>query len=166
MAPPVVKGLIPTAFDVAFKVSGVDFNAAANEAIADMKLTSDGGVSLSADDQSKVLTQLLSAGPIVVDVASSHITAPQLDVTFEGNVRYAPGGKPTGTFTIHMRDFDKTVTAMKGLVADAEKEMIPALAIAKGLAKAEPGGVLSWIGELGADGVMKVNGLPLGKAPF
>ncbi len=65
-----------------------------------------------------------------------------------------------------MRDFDKTVTAMKGLGPDAEKEMVPALAIAKGLAKAEADGALSWVGELGADGVMKVNGLPLGKAPF
>jgi hypothetical protein len=165
MAPPMAKNLIPTAFDVAFKVSGIDLNAAATEAIADMKVTND-GVSLSSDDQSKVLTQLLSAGPIIVDVPPSHVTAPQLDIAFEGNVRYAPGGKPTGTFTVHMRDFDKTVTAVKGLGPDAEKEMVPALAIAKGLAKEEADGALSWVGEIGADGVMKVNGLPLGKAPF
>jgi hypothetical protein len=55
---------------------------------------------------------------------------------------------------------------VKGLGPDAEKQLAPALAIAKGLAKAEADGALSWVGEIGVDGVMKVNGLPLGKAPF
>jgi hypothetical protein len=165
MAPPMVKTLVPTAFDLAFKISGIDINAAAAEAVADMKVTND-GVSLSPDDQAKVLAALLSAGPLVVDVPPGHITAPQLDIAFEGKVQYAQGGKPTGAFTVHMRDFDKTVTAVKGLGPDAEKQLAPALAIAKGLAKAEADGALSWVGEIGVDGVMKVNGLPLGKAPF
>ena len=65
-----------------------------------------------------------------------------------------------------MRNFDNTVTALKGLGPDTEKKMVPALAMAKGLAKTDPDGALTWVGEIGADRVMKVNGLPLGKAPF
>ena len=40
------------------------------------------------------------------------------------------------------------------------------LAMAKGLAKTDGDGSLMWVGEIGADGVMKVNGLPLGKSPI
>ena len=40
------------------------------------------------------------------------------------------------------------------------------LAMAKGLAKADSDGSLTWVGEIGADGVMKVNGLPIGKSPI
>ena len=65
-----------------------------------------------------------------------------------------------------MRNFDKTQAALKGLGPDAEKNMLPVLAMAKGLAKTENDGTLTWVGELGADGMMKVNGLPLGKAPI
>jgi len=68
--------------------------------------------------------------------------------------------------TLHMRNFDKTVSAMKALGPEAEKQMLPALTMAKGLAKSDPDGLLTWVGEVGADGIMKVNGLPLGKAPF
>jgi hypothetical protein len=38
--------------------------------------------------------------------------------------------------------------------------------MAKGMAKTEGDGALTWVGELGADGMMKINGLPLGKAPI
>ena len=103
---------------------------------------------------------------MLIDIPPSHVVAPQLDIAFEGHVRYQQGGKPSGTFTVHMRDFDKTQAALKGLGPEAEKKMVPVLAMAKGLAKTDSDGTLTWVGELGADGMMKVNGLPLGKAPL
>ena len=165
LAPAIFRDLVPTSFDIAFKLSGIDINAAAAEAVADMKSTEQ-GVTLSQEDKSRVYGKLFGPGPLVIDIPRSHVVAPQLDVTFEGQVQYRPGGRPTGRFTVHMRDFDKTVTAMKGLGPQAEQQVIPAFAMAKGLAKTESDGALSWVGEVGPDGVMKVNGLPLGKAPF
>ena len=38
--------------------------------------------------------------------------------------------------------------------------------MAKGLGKAQPDGSLIWVYTLGADKVMKINGLPLGKSPY
>ncbi len=103
---------------------------------------------------------------IVVDIEPSHIVAPLLDVSFEGHIVYK-GGKPTGKVTVHMRNFDKTQAALKTLGPDVEKKVAPmALAMAKGLAKTDSDGSLVWVGEIGADGVMKVNGLPLGKSPI
>ncbi len=165
LVPAMFHDLVPTSFDVAFKVSGFDATAAGAEAIADLHLAGE-APPISPEDDAKVWAKLTGAGPTVIDIAPSHVVAPQLDIAFEGHVRYQQGAKPSGTFTVHMRDFDKTQAALKGLGPETERKMAPVLAMAKGLAKTDSDGTLTWVGELGADGMMKVNGLPLGKAPL
>jgi hypothetical protein len=164
LVPPMYRDLVPTSVDVGFKASGFDFAAASAEAIADMHLAGD-AEPISGEDRAKVWAKLIGAGPVLVDVPPSRLVAPQLDIAFEGQVRYQ-GAKPSGSFTAHMRNFEKTQAALKGLGPEAEKKVVPFLAMAKGLAKTESDGALTWVGELGADGMMKVNGLPLGKAPL
>lgn len=164
LVPSAYNDLVPTSFDFGFKVTGFDLTAAGSEAIADMHLAGD-APPISKEDGQKVGAKLLGAGPVVIDIPPSHIQAPLLDISFEGQIRYQ-GPKPTGTMTVHVRNFDKSVAALKALGPDAEKQMVPVVAMAKGMAKTDPDGVLTWVGELGADRVMKVNGLPLGKAPF
>ena len=164
LVPAAFHDLVPTSFDLGFKVSGFDLTAAGAEAIADMHLAGD-APPISQEDNAKVWAKLTGAGPVLIDVAPSHVVAPQLDIAFQGQVRYQ-GAKPSGSFTVHMRNFEKTQAALKGLGPEAEKKMAPVLAMAKGLAKTEGDGTLTWVGELGADGMMKVNGLPLGKAPL
>jgi hypothetical protein len=164
LVPAEYQDFIPTSFDLGVNVSGFDLTALATEAIADFHLAGE-DPPISAEDNKKVFAKLRGAGPVVIDIPSSHVQAPQLDMTFEGQIRYA-GPKPTGTITLHMRDFDKSVAALKGLGPETERKMVPVVAMAKGLAKTDPNGVLTWVGEIGADGMMKVNGLPMGKSPF
>jgi hypothetical protein len=164
LVPPMYRDLTPTSVDFGFKASGFDFAAASAEAVADMHLAGD-AEPISDADGAKVWAKLIGAGPVIVDVPPSRLLAPQLDLSIQGQVRYQ-GAKPSGTFTVRMRNFDKTMAALKGLGPEAEKKMIPFLAMAKGMAKTEADGALTWVGELGADGMMKVNGLPLGKAPI
>ncbi|HYA72343.1 MAG TPA: DUF2125 domain-containing protein [Roseiarcus sp.] len=165
LVPAMFHDLVPTSFDVGFKVSGFDLTAASAEAIADMHLAGD-APPISEEDNAKVWAKLTGAGPALIDIPPSHVVAPQLDIAFEGRVRYQQGAKPSGTFTVHMRNFEKTQAALKGLGPETEKKLVPVLAMAKGLAKTDGDGALTWVGELGADGMMKVNGLPLGKAPL
>lgn len=165
LAPAMFRDLIPTAFEIGVKLSGFDINAAAQEMIADMRLGGDGPL-LAKEDSDKVTAKLLGAGPLVIDIPPSTLVAPQINIAFEGRIQYKMGGKPTGKITVHIRDFDKTVSALKGLGPDVEEKYVPMFAMAKGLAKTDSDGALSWVGEIGADRVMKVNGLPLGKAPF
>jgi len=164
LVPATFHDLVPTSFDVGFKVTGFDLTAAGAEAIADMHLAGD-APPISKDDSDKVWAKLIGAGPVLIDVAPSHVVAPQLDIAFQGQVRYQ-GAKPSGSFTVHMRNFDQTQAALKSLGPEAEKKMVPVMAMAKGLAKTEGDGSLTWVGELGGDGMIKVNGLPLGKAPL
>jgi hypothetical protein len=163
LAPPGATELTPSNVDLAATLKGIDFAAAANEAIAVMNLQGD-DPPISDADSARVMAALLSAGPLRVEFAPSHVRAPAVDADFEGVIRYAPG-KPTGSMTLRMRGFDKTMAAVKALGPEISGKALPGLAMAKGLAKSEPDGSLSWIVELGDDRSIKVNGLPLGKAP-
>lgn len=163
LAPPNSSDLMPSKIDVAATLKGIDITAAAEEAIADMHLGGDGPM-ISDEDSAKVSAALLSAGPMRLELAPSHVAAPAVDADVQGSLRYAVG-RPSGSMTIRMRGFDKTMAAVKALGPDIEAQAIPALALAKGLAKTESDGSLSWLIELAEDRSIKVNGIPLGKAP-
>ncbi len=163
LAPPGAADLTPSEIDLAATFKGIDIAAAANEAIADMRLQGD-DPPISDADSVKVMAALLSAGPMRLDIAPSHIHAPAIDADFEGEIRYAPG-KPSGELTIHMRGFDKTMAAVKALGPAIAVKALPGFAMAKGLAKTDSDGSLSWVVEVAQDRSITVNGLPLGKAP-
>jgi hypothetical protein len=163
LLPPGADDLTPSRIDVAAALKGVDLAAAANEWISDLSLQGDGPVILD-QDMDKVEAALLSAGPIRIEFAPSHIVAPAIDADFSGAIQF-DHGKPAGALTVHMRAFDKTMAAVKALGSDIAAKAMPALALAKGLAKSESDGSLSWLVELKSDRSMMVNGIPFGKAP-
>ena len=163
LAPPGAADLTPSLVDVTATFKGFDFAAAASAAIDALKVTKD-GVEIPDEDGPKVMAALLGPGPLRVDVAPSHILAPAIDADFQGAVRYAVG-KASGQMTIRVRHFDKTMAAIKGLGPEIQLQAMPAIAMAKGLAKADGDGTLSWVVELGEDRSIKVNGIPLGRAP-
>lgn len=164
LAPPAYAPVIPTAFDFGFKASGFDWPAAAQEWFANAHLEGE-KPPLDKAGQDKVMAKLIGGKPVVVDILPSHVTAPSLNIAFEGKVTI-DAGKPSGAITIRVKDFDKTAKAVQGLGPQAEQQLVPVIAMAKGLGKPDPDGTLVWVCEVGKDKVMKVNGLPLGKAPF
>ena len=163
LVPPAAAVLTPTRIDVAATFKGIDIAAGASEAIADMRLQGDGPL-ISDEDSAKVEAALLSAGPIRIEFAPSHIVAPAIDADFTGLIRYEHG-RASAAMTIHMRDFDKTMAAVKAMGPEIMGKAMPMLALAKGLGKSESDGSLSWVVELDNDRSMKVNGIPFGKAP-
>jgi len=164
LIPAPFAGFAPTAFSIGFRASGFDFASTSAELVADLHFAGD-GPAIAPDDGAKIRSKLIGPDGIAIDIEPSHILAPLLDISFDGRIVYK-GAKPTGKLTVHMRNFDKTQAALKSLGPDVEKKAAPMLAMAKGLAKTDGDGSLVWVGEIGADGVMKVNGLPLGKSPM
>ena len=155
--------MTPSKIDIAATVKGIDISAAANEWISDLSLQGEGPV-LSDDNAEKVEAAFLSSGPVQVQFAPSHIVAPAVDADFSGSIRL-DHNKPTAAITIHARNFDMTMAAVKGLGPDIAAKAMPGLALAKGLAKSESDGSLSWLLELDAQRSIKINGIPFGKAP-
>jgi hypothetical protein len=162
LAPPGMQPLLPTSIDIGVKVNGYDYLAAAAEAIKDLDFAGEGPI-IPEGDRPKI-TALMVAGPIGVTILPSRILAQQLDLSFEGDLQIA-GGRPVGKITIKARDFDKTMAAVKSAGPLATPQVVAGLTMARGLAKADSDGSLVWVAEYSADGVMKLNGLPLGKAP-
>jgi len=162
VVPAAFAPIVPTSFDIGFKVSGMDLTAAAKQAIGDMELKGDGPI-FSDGEGGVVGAKLIGPDPIVLEIPPSHVLGPKLDLTLEGKGQYADG-VPTGAATITIRGFDATIDVLKGLPG-FDAQALPAIAMAKGLAKTGPDGALIWVIELGPDGTPKVNGLPLPKMP-
>jgi Uncharacterized protein conserved in bacteria (DUF2125) len=162
LAAPAIQPLLPTAIDIGIKINGYDYGAAAVEAIKDLDFNGEGPVIPEADRPK--ITALMVAGPVAVTILPSRIIGPQFDLSVEGELQLT-GGRPVGRITVRARDFDKTMAAVKSVGPLATPQVIAGLTMAKGLGKADPDGSLVWVAEYAADGVMKVNGLPLGKAP-
>jgi hypothetical protein len=163
LLPPNADALTPSKIDVAATLKGIDITAAANEWISDLSLQGEGPL-LSDDNADKVEAAFLSSGPVQIAFAPSHILAPAVDADFAGAIRL-DHNKPTGAITIHARSFDKTMAAVKDLGPDIAGKAMPGLALAKGLAKSESDGSLSWLVELDAERSIKINGIPFGKGP-
>jgi len=163
LIPPNAGALTPSKIDIAATLKGIDIAAAANEWISDLTLQGDGPV-LSDDNALKVEAAFLSAGPVEIEFAPSHVVAPALDADFGGVIRL-DHNKPTAAILVHARGFDKTMAAVKALGPDVAAKALPGLALAKGLGKTESDGSLSWLVELDAERSITVNGIPFGKAP-
>jgi hypothetical protein len=163
LLPPNAGALTPTKIDISAKLKGIDISAAANEWISDLSLQGDGPL-LSDDNAAKVEAAFISSGPVQIEFAPSHVVAPAVDADFAGLIRL-DHSKPTAAITIHARSFDKTMAAVKDLGPDIAGRAMPGLALAKGLAKSETDGSLSWLVELDAQRSIKINGIPFGKAP-
>ena len=163
LLPPNAGALTPSKIDIAAKLKGIDLSAAANEWISDLSLQGDGPL-LSDDNAEKVEAAFISSGPVQIELAPSHVVAPAVDADFSGLIRL-DHSKPTAAITIHARSFDKTMAAVKDLGPDISAKAMPGLALAKGLAKSESDGSLSWLVELDAQRSIKINGIPFGKAP-
>jgi hypothetical protein len=163
LAPPAAAYLTPPKIDLTATLTGFDIAAGANEAIADLKLGGPGPV-LSDGDSAKVAGALLGAGPLQINLAPSHVVARAIDADVQGTLRWA-ADRASGQMTIRMRGFDKTMAAVQALGPNVAAKSLPALAMAKGLARTESDGSLTWLVEISPDRSIKVNGIPLGKTP-
>jgi hypothetical protein len=163
LLPPNASALTPSKIDITATLNGIDVTAAANEWISDLSLQGDGPL-LSDDNANKVEAAFLSSGPVQIAFAPSHFLAPAVDAEFSGAIRL-DHNKPTAAITLHARSFDKTMAAVKDLGPDIAGKAMPGLALAKGLAKTESDGSLSWLVELDSERSIKVNGIPFGKTP-
>ncbi|RBP10589.1 hypothetical protein DFR50_11875 [Roseiarcus fermentans] len=159
LAPPNAADLTPSKVNLAFTVKGIDIAAAAAKAIESLRLGGP-GPAISDDDSARVSAALIGAGPLKVVLAPSHVVAPAIDADLAGEMRYA-AGRTSGVVTIRMRNFDRTMSAVRELGPEVAAKSLPMVAMAKGLAKTESDGALSWLVEIGDDRSITVNGVRL-----
>jgi hypothetical protein len=154
--------LTPTAFDFDVKVSAAGLDQIVRLAIDDFDIRSKPPLPPASGEKIKAL---LISGEPKLTISPGHLTTGSLDLSFEGELALTPP-KPTGRFKVMADGLDKII-AIVGKAAESDARLQKALLGAtflKGLAVAGPDGKLLWDIELGADGAVSVNGMPMPKA--
>jgi hypothetical protein len=153
---------VPTSIDLGVRFGGLDLRGAVEEAIDDFHLAGDGPIFTDAD-RAKVDSRIARSSSILVTLLPSHIVAPQLDLSLQGDFEMT-SGRSTGKLVVTARNFERMMAAVRSNPA-AAPQMLATLTMAQGLGKPDADGALTWVAEYGADGTVKVNGQPLGKTP-
>ena len=161
LVPPFAIDLVPQSFALDFKVA--DFNLAdpAKMLIEVMDLTKEKPT--TPEEDAKLLTALLPKGAVEISMGPSKVTGKLYDLGFEGALTAGPVGVPVGVATIKAKGLDEVMKALQAAPPDVVGKAIPGLIAAKGMAKTEADGSLSWKIENTTSGSVLVNGIDVSK---
>ena len=161
MLPAWYGSFLPSAFDMSTQITGMDFGAAAKEAIEDFSLNGDKPVSDA--DAAKITQALLPSGMVKITLAPSHIVSAALDIHADGVMEAGPAGA-SGKATISATGIDKALDELKSAMGSDKSaaQGFGALSLAKGLGKPGANGALVWVVEMTPDRKVLINGAPFG----
>jgi hypothetical protein len=161
IVPPWAAGLVPQSFGVDFKVADFDLAAPAKIMLDTMDLSTN--ASPTPEENAKLLKALMPKGAVSISMGASKITSKLYDVDYEGAMTAGPVGTPVGEATIKAKGFDQVMDALKAAPPEMAGQAIPVLIAAKGMAKTEADGRMSWKIENTPLGGVLVNGIDVTK---
>jgi hypothetical protein len=159
--PPFAADLVPQSFAVDFKVS--DFNLADPVRMLLDMIDLNEAKPTTPEENLKLLTALLPKGAVQISMGPSKVTSKVYDVDFEGSMTAGPVGVPLGAATIRAKGLDDVMKAVQAAPPEMVGQAIPAIIAAKGMAKTEADGSLSWKIENTITGTVLVNGIDVSK---
>jgi hypothetical protein len=161
LVPPFAADLIPQSFSLDFKVS--DFNLADPAKMLLDMMNLNETKPTTPEENAKLLTALLPKGTVEISMGPSKVTAKLYDLDFEGAMTAGPVGVPLGAATIKAKGLDEVLKALQTAPPEMAGKSIPAVIAAKGMAKTEADGSLSWKIENTISGSVLVNGIDISK---
>ncbi len=162
LVPPWAVSLIPKGQKLSFTVSGYDLASAAEAWLAAADFTKEPPVPKEQED--KLLGLLLPKGSVAVGLSNTSISNDMYNLSAEGSMDVGPAAQPSGKAHIMLKGLDDIVKALHGAPPEMGTGQVDAVAVvAKGLAKAESDGSLTWDVSATADGKIMVNGTDVSK---
>lgn len=160
MIPAWGAGFVPSLVDLAPRLTGLNFSAAAREAVQDFDLHKSS--ILTGADTTKIAFLLAPGGSFKVTLPKGRVTSALLDITLDGAMDVTVP-KASGKLNVHAKGVDAAIDALKaGMATDkSAAQAFGLLTVAKGLGKAEADGGMLWVVDLAQDGSTSVNGTPL-----
>jgi hypothetical protein len=113
--------------------------------------------------EAKLLAALLPKGVVTVTLGPSKIVGKIFDVGFEGSMVAGPMATPIGHATIKAKGIDLVMAALKAAPPEVNGKAMPGIIAAKGMAKTEADGSLSWKIENTISGTVLINGIDISK---
>ena len=161
LVPPWATDLVPNKLALDFKIADFDLAAPAKILIDNMDLSNKDPI--KPELQLKLLAALLPKGAVTLSMGPSKIVGKILDVGFEGAMTAGPVGKPLGEATVKAKGLDQVLDVLKAAPPEMVGRTIPGLFAAKGMAKTEADGSMSWKIENTLQGDVLVNGINVSK---
>ena len=161
LVPPWATDLVPNKLALDFKIADFDLAAPAKILIDNMDLSNTDPI--KPELQLKLLAALLPKGAVALSMGPSKIVGKILDVGFEGAMTVGPVGKPLGEATVKAKGLDQVLDVLKAAPPEMVGQSIPGLIAAKGMAKTEADGSMSWKIENTLQGNVLVNGINVSK---
>jgi len=161
LIPPFATDLVPSSFTLDFTVA--DFNLAAPAKMLLETMDLNKTKPTTPEEDAKLLTALLPKGAVEISMGPSKVTAKLYDLDFEGSMTAGPVGVPLGAATIKAKGLDEVLKALQAAPPEIGGQAIPAVIAAKGMAKTEADGSLSWKIENTISGTVLINGIDVSK---
>lgn len=157
--PPFIEPLIPERFSIDFAVESFDAGAAAALLLGLFDLPP--GAEPGPEFQGQMMQALMPDGTVDIIIAPGEVANAMYTLNYEGRMTAGPGGMPTGTARVTATGYDAAMKVLDGAPAEMKQNVVPAMGMARGLAKEQPDGSLLWEIDATAPGTLKVNGLDL-----
>ena len=158
IVPPWAANLVPANLTVDFNLS--DFNLKAPAALILDKLDLAKEPPLPKDIEPQLLQALLPSGAVKIGLGSSELIAKIFDLKAEGSMTAGPAANPAGAATVKLKGLDEIMAAIQAAPPEmGMQQAAPMIVVAKGMAKQEPDGYLSWKIESTPTGGVTVNGV-------
>lgn len=161
LVPPFATDLVPQSFALDFKIA--DFNLAdpAKMLLEVMDLAE--ARPTTPEEDAKLLTALLPKGAVELSLGGGKVAGKLYDLEFEGIMTAGPVGVPVGAATIRAKGLEDVMKTLQAAPPEMGGQAIAALIAAKGLAKTESDGSLSWKIENTMSGTVLINGIDVSK---
>lgn len=158
IVPPWAAGLVPQNFTIDVGGSGFDLAAPAKLILDNLDLSKD--PPLPKDIEPKLAQAILPGGSVDITLGASEVIAQAFDLKAEGSMTAGPASMPSGQATVRLKGIDDIMAAIQSAPPEMNmQQMAPMVIVAKGMAKQEDGGYLSWRIESTPTGSVTVNGV-------
>lgn len=162
LVPPFAADLVPSAFTIDFNLGDFNLAAPAKLVIDNFDLTKEPPLPPGVEQQ--LLQALLPKGAVTIGLGPSTVIAKLFDLGVEGSMIAGPMGTPSGEATVRLKGLDGVLTALQAAPPEmGMQQMGPMVMMAKGMAKTEADGTLTWKIENTQQGGILINGVDVTK---
>lgn len=158
LVPPWATKLVPKNFTFDFTVSGFDLASPAQKILDQLDLSKEPPL---PDGFEQVLMPIfMPKGVVDITLNPSSVDSDAYSVKMEGSLAAGPAALPMGKAKISAKGIDELMKIIQDAPPEAGLAQGAAVVlVAKGMAKAEPDGSLTWNIESSPDGKVLVNGI-------
>ena len=157
--PPFAEPLVPDQFSIDFAVQSFDAGAAAKLLLGLFDLAP--GAEPGPDFEDRLMRALMPDGTVDIVIAPGKVANATYTLVYEGRMQAGPGGMPTGTAKVTATGYDAAMAILDGAPEQMKSGVVPAMGMARGLAKQQDDGSLLWEIDASRPGTLLVNGMDL-----